>query len=248
MSAASQKSSEEFLKISHQFQLGALTTEASHPVTANLSETAKRDIGEALKLLFEVDADVVRRYRAFAESTQPQAIKSAVLRALQDDGKIFFTGCGSTGRLSIQLVSIWRDFWQRQRARGLTCSPSAADFEDRAFSVMAGGDFALIKAVEGFEDFTQLGSKQIADLGVSGKDVVFAITEGGETSFVIGTTWKAAETGAKVYFVYNNTDEVLCQHSSGCTSQFGRNRRCRREARKGAQGARSAAPSLAATQ
>src|SRR6266705_1693772 len=68
MSAASQIRSEEFLKISHQFQLRALTTEASHPVTANLSETAKRDITEGLKLLFEVDNDVMRRYRAFAES------------------------------------------------------------------------------------------------------------------------------------------------------------------------------------
>ncbi len=212
MSAASQIRSEEFLRISHQFQLGVLTTEASHPVTANLSQTAKRDITEALKLLFEVDNDVVRAYRAFAQSAQPEAIKSAVLRALRNGGKVFFTGCGSTGRLSIQLVSIWRDFWQRQRARGLTCSPSAAEFEDRAFSVMAGGDFALIKAVEGFEDFTQFGSKQIADLGVSGNDVAFAITEGGETSFVIGTARKAAEAGAKVYFVYNNPDEILCQH------------------------------------
>ena len=86
MSAASQIRSEEFLKISHQFQLGALTTEASHPVTANLSETAKRDISEALKLLFEVDNDVLGRYRAFAESTRPLAIKSAVLRALQHGG------------------------------------------------------------------------------------------------------------------------------------------------------------------
>ncbi len=39
-------------------------------------------------------------------------------------------------------------------------------WEDRAFSVMAGGDFALIKSVEGFEDFTQFGGKQIGDLGV----------------------------------------------------------------------------------
>ena len=54
---------------------------------------------------------------------------------------------------------------------------------------MAGGDYALIKSVEGFEDFTAFGKKQIADLGVSAKDVVFAITEGGETSFVIGTAW-----------------------------------------------------------
>ena len=77
---------------------------------------------------------------------------------------------------------------------------------------MAGGDFALIKSVEGFEDFTAFGKKQIGDLGVSAKDVVFAITEGGETSFVIGTAWKGVEVGAKVYFVYNNPDDVLCQH------------------------------------
>jgi hypothetical protein len=33
----------------------------------------------------------------------------------------------------------------------------------------------LIKAVEGFEDFTTFGKKQLGDLGVSGNDVVFAI-------------------------------------------------------------------------
>src|SRR5205807_1877666 len=94
----------------------------------------------------------------------------------------------------------------------MKCSPSPEDLENRAFSVMAGGDFALIKAVEGFEDFTEFGKKQIGDLGLSAKDVVFAITEGGETSFVIGTAWKGVDVGAKVYFVYNNPDDVLCQH------------------------------------
>jgi N-acetylmuramic acid 6-phosphate etherase len=42
--------------------------------------------------------------------------------------------------------------------------------------------------------------------------VVFAITEGGETSFVIGTSWAGVKAGAKVYFVYNNPDDVLCEH------------------------------------
>jgi N-acetylmuramic acid 6-phosphate etherase len=212
MSETSKRRSEEFLKISDQFQLGVLTTESSHPVTGNLSETAKRDISEALGLLFEADGDVVRKYREFAKSRRAEAIKETVLRALKNGGKVFFTGCGSTGRLSIQLVSIWRDFWQQQRARGLGCSPTPAEFENRAFSVMAGGDFALIKSVEGFEDFTEFGKKQIGDLGVSARDVVFAITEGGETSFVIGTAWKGLEVGAKVYFVYNNPDDILCQY------------------------------------
>ena len=218
MSEASDKRSEEFLKISGQFKLGALVTESSHPVTANLNEVAKKDIAKALDLLFQVDNDVIAKYREFAESGRAEQIKETVLHALKNGGKIFFTGCGSTGRLSILLDSIWRDYWQLAReigARLAFTNPMAANadnFENRTFSVMAGGDFALIKSVEGFEDFAAFGKKQIGDLGVSNKDVVFAITEGGETSFVIGTAWKGVEVGAKVYFVYNNPDDVLCAH------------------------------------
>ncbi len=204
MSTTSDKRSEEFLKISGQFKLGSLVTESSHPVTANLSEVAKKDIAAALKLLFEADGDVVKKFREFAASGKAEKIKEAVLLSLKNGGRIFFTGCGSTGRLSILLDSVWRDFWQRQTAK--------QDFGNRTFSVMAGGDFALIKSVEGFEDFTAFGKKQINDLGVSSKDVVFAITEGGETSFVIGTAWAGVDAGAKVYFVYNNPDDILCEH------------------------------------
>ena len=210
MSEASNKRAEEFLKISGQFKLGALVTESSHPVTANLSEVAKEDIAKALDLLFQVDNDVIAKYREFAESGRAEQIKETVLQALKNGGKIFFTGCGSTGRLSILLDSVWREIWQK--AGRVAPRPTIDDYENRTFSVMAGGDFALIKSVEGFEDFTAFGKKQIGDLGVSSKDVVFAITEGGETSFVIGTAWKGVDVGAKVYFVYNNPDDILCQH------------------------------------
>lgn len=198
--------SEEFLAISDQFKLGVLTTESSHLVTADLSETAGKDTSAALGLLLDVDRDVVAKYREFAESGRARAIADTLRNALLGGGKVFFTGCGSTGRLSIQLNSIWRGFWQRMHKENVE---GAEDWESRAFSVMAGGDFALIKSVEGFEDFTEFGRKQIEDLGVSAGDVVFAITEGGETSFVIGTAWKGLEKGARVYFVYNNPDQVL---------------------------------------
>ena len=201
MSDSSQIRSEEFLKISGQFKLGALVTESSHPVTASLSDVAKGDIAAALKLLFDVDDDVIRKFREFVESGRAGEIKETVLRALKNDGRIFFTGCGSTGRLSILLDSVWRDFWQKL---------AEVNWQHRTFSVMAGGDHALIKSVEGFEDITAFGKKQMTDLDVSAKDVVFAITEGGETSFVIGTAWAGVDAGAKVYFVYNNPDDVLC--------------------------------------
>jgi N-acetylmuramic acid 6-phosphate etherase len=212
MSEASDKRSTEFLKISGQFKLGALVTESSHPVTANLSEVAKQDIAKALDLLFQVDNDVIAKYREFAKSGRAEKIADTVLRALKNGGKIFFTGCGSTGRLSILLDSVWRDYWQLRSKTDPSLKANNEDFENRTVSVMAGGDFALIKSVEGFEDFAAFGKKQIGDLGVCSKDVVFAITEGGETSFVIGTAWKGVEVGAKVYFVYNNPDNILCEH------------------------------------
>jgi len=227
MSKSSRKRAEEFLKISGQFKLGALVTEASHPVTANLSDAARQDIAAALKLLFDVDADVIRKYREFVQSGGAGQIKDTVLFSLKNGGRIFFTGCGATGRLSILLDSVWRDFWKRGSRResalifsdkkmsGLTSAATKSeeeDFENRTFSVMAGGDYALIKSVEGFEDFSAFGRKQLRDLGVRAGDVVFAITEGGETSFVIGTAWEGVDAGAKVYFVYNNPDEILCQH------------------------------------
>ena len=210
MSSASNARSDEFLRISDQFKLGTLVTESPHPVTQRLDQTARADVTAALDLLFQVDEDVLAAYQRFVDSGRALAIQESVLAALRGGGRLFFTGCGATGRLSIQLVAIWRDFWQQLQL----CQPNPAwqDLEQRALAVMAGGDFALIKSVEGFEDYASFGRKQMTDLGVAAGDVVFAITEGGETSFVIGTAWQGVDAGAKVYFVYNNPDDILVEH------------------------------------
>src|SRR5580698_9021092 len=107
MSDASRERSEDFLKIAGQFKLGSLVTEQSHPVTANLSSVARKDIAAALDLLFQADADVVEKFREFAASGRAEIIAAEVLKAVNSGGKIFFTGCGSTGRLSILLDSMW---------------------------------------------------------------------------------------------------------------------------------------------
>ena len=123
MSDTSKKCSEEFLKVSGQFKLGALVTESSHPVTADLSELAKHDIAAALKLLFDVDDDVVEKFREFAASGRAEDIKETVLRSLKNGGRIFFTGCGSTGRLSILLDSVWRDSGRNGKIPNLKTAP-----------------------------------------------------------------------------------------------------------------------------
>jgi N-acetylmuramic acid 6-phosphate etherase len=201
----------DFLRDAVQFRLGALVTEASHPRSTELSQVARQDAAAGLAVLFDVDRDVVETYDRWSRSGQPEELRDDLVAALEGGGRVFFTGCGATGRLSIQLVSIWRAFWQDRRERGFE-TPSPDAWEERAFSVMAGGDYALIKSVEGFEDFAPFGRKQIAELGVTKGDMVFAITEGGETSFVIGTAWQGLEARARVVFVYNNPDEVLRAH------------------------------------
>ena len=202
---AAAEQANEFLAEADQFKLGGLVTESAHPVTRNLSETTQQSTSDGLALLFKVDEDVLATYRDWIHTDAPERIKNAVRDKLLAGGKLIFTGCGSTGRLSILLDSIWRDFWQRHGS-----AAERRQWEDRTRSIMAGGDFALIKSVEGFEDFTQFGAKQIEDVGLAAGDVVFAITEGGETSFVIGTAWQGLKKGARVYFVYNNPDSVLC--------------------------------------
>ena len=71
----------------------------------------------------------------------------------------------------------------------------------------------LIASLEGFEDIPEIGRLQLQDNGIRPQDLVFAVTEGGETSAVIGTALAAADqAGAdarRTWFVYNNPDEVL---------------------------------------
>jgi N-acetylmuramic acid 6-phosphate etherase len=211
MSESAANRSQDFLRIADQFRLGDLVTEASHPVTRRLSEVADVDVQGALRLLFQVDADVLQAYRQVVSSGRMERMADEMVHALESGGRIFFTGCGSTGRLSILLDSMWRDFWKRQGSQSVG-QHAAEGLADRTVSVMAGGDFALIRAVEGFEDYAAFGRKQMRDLGVAAGDVVLAITEGGETSFVIGTAWEGLAANARVWFIYNNPDEVLGRH------------------------------------
>ena len=83
---------------------------------------------------------------------------------------------------------------------------------DRVVSFMAGGDTALIKSIENFEDYPEYGARQLVELGFSKNDLLISCTEGGETPFVIGATEKALSISERVpFFLYCNRDEVLVE-------------------------------------
>jgi len=206
------KKAEEFLNRERAFRLGELVTEAFHLKTETLSQTAARDLPGAIRLLQWVDDDIPPAMERVLRQDSFSRLGEAFGEAMQAGKRIFFTGCGSTGRLSILLEAAWRLFWRQLKRAHPEIAAKLPDMEDRVFSVMAGGDFALIKAVEGYEDFPDFGRYQLRERGVRSDDVVVAITEGGETSFVIGTAWEGLDAGANVFFVYNNPTELLCRH------------------------------------
>ena len=204
----------DFIDNEKQFHLGFLPTEQSNPITATLEEDFERSTLAGVQCLQRGDRQMPITMRHVFASRQFTALVDAMEAAVTGPkGRIVFSGCGATGRLSILLESMWRDFFHR-RAAELTAEE--LKFADRSASIMTGGDFALIRSVEFFEDYAEGGRRQAAALDIGEGDTFVAITEGGETSSVLGTLQYAAEHGARCFLVFNNPADVLRGYLDRC--------------------------------
>lgn len=191
---------DEFLRVSSQFRLGNLPTEIPHPLTARLSELALSDLPAALRTLRDVDLHMLQVLRSHADDVQ--ALSAAMRETLASGGRIFFCGCGATGRLSLSIEVLWRE---------------AYPDSESVFSFMAGGDVALIRSIEDFEDHPEFGERQLEEAGFRDGDLLVASTEGGETPWVIGATLHATRLSSrKPFFLYCNPDEVLVERLERC--------------------------------
>jgi N-acetylmuramic acid 6-phosphate (MurNAc-6-P) etherase len=216
----------DYVTNKRQFHLFNLLTEQRHPKTWNLSFVVQSDTEAGLRMLLAVDDDISRLLDELVRAPEPieQAVE-AVAGAIRSGKRIYVYGCGATGRLAKQMESnFWRPFWNRVKRH-----PSwdklkphlRAGIDGALIGEMTGADRALVSSLEGFEDLQLIGNLQLQDHGIERGDVVICVTEGGETSSVIGTILaalaqygeldpKAIETARKnLYFVYNNPDEVL---------------------------------------
>jgi N-acetylmuramic acid 6-phosphate (MurNAc-6-P) etherase len=219
----------DYVQTKTQFQLHTLLTEQRHQKTWHLGERIREDTLAGLRMLSSVDDDILAKMEelAAAPAMLEQAAR-AVEAAILGGKKIYVYGCGATGRLAKQMESaFWRPFWRRVMAdRGISKKaasrlPARTAIEESLIGEMTGADRALISSLEGFEDLQLIGRLQLHDRGVTKGDVVICVTEGGETSSVIGTVlagldeWRSewgydpAESRKNLYFVYNNPDDRL---------------------------------------
>jgi N-acetylmuramic acid 6-phosphate etherase len=186
----------EFLRVAHLYQLGVLPTERPHPETPELSHWAQSDLPRAVSVLKKIDLRALRTLERYASDIDRLAGK--IEATLAGGSKVFLCGCGATGRLSLSLEFLWRQ--------------EHAD-SDQVRSFMAGGDVALARALEQFEDHPAYGARHLQEMDFADGDLLISCTEGGETPYVIGATERAAEISSNPpYFLYCNDNPVLAHH------------------------------------
>ena len=191
-----QEKAKNYLSTAALYQLGHLPTEQQNPKTMNLSDLSRTDLARAIHILQEIDIDALSALHR--RSSQVERLRLVIRDTLLGGGKIFLCGCGATGRLSLSLESFWRE------------TRDGTDLVDRVVSFMAGGDIALVRAAENFEDYPDFGARHLTELGFKNGDLLLAITEGGETPYVIGAALAAKDMSEiPPWFLYCNPDSAL---------------------------------------
>jgi N-acetylmuramic acid 6-phosphate etherase len=210
------KAAARFESEENQYKLGHLPTEQSHSYTRNFSNIVQKNPKDGIDLLLKVDKDLTPVARRVFQSDSFDQLVKAFRSAITNNKRVCFSGCGSTGRLALMLEEMWRQFWEDcagaspgTAARNPTSTDTNYIRANLACSIMTGGDRALIRSVENFEDYTAFGRRQVSELSLSEDDLLIAISEGGETSSVLGTAEEALERGCQVFLAFNNPSSLL---------------------------------------
>lgn len=185
----------DFLENDSQYRMGYIAAEQPNPITRNLSKVCSDDPAEGVKLLFSVDRDMAGRAEETLGGEEFRAFADTIRSTVKNGGRVIFSGCGSTGRICMRLESSWRE------AIDTLSDEKYSEYKERIGYIQTGGDYAVIRAVESFEDSASLGRAQAMDWHLTEKDLLVGITATAETTSILGTAAGALEQGAKVYML-----------------------------------------------
>jgi N-acetylmuramic acid 6-phosphate etherase len=101
-----------------------------------------------------------------------EALARVLAVKLQNGGRLFYIGAGTSGRLGVLDAS--------------ECPPTFGVSHELIVGIIAGGDNAIRKAVEFAEDDMQQAWKDLLKFNITEKDVVVGIAASGSTPYVIG--------------------------------------------------------------
>ncbi len=160
---------------------GHLLTEQHNPQSMYID---RMNIGDAFDVINEEDravADAVRR-------AKPQICEAiqCVVRAFERGGRLFYVGAGTSGRLVV--------------IDAAECPPTFRTPPEMVQGIIAGGDQAMRRSIEGAEDQADDAVKAIAQCVIAAEDVIMGIATVGSTPFVHAALAEAKRRGARTIF------------------------------------------------
>lgn len=118
---------------------------------------------------------------------------------LEGGGRIVYVGAGTSARLGVQ--------------DGVELTPTFDWPSERVVFLVAGGEAALTRSIEGAEDDDAAGAAAVAAAAVGPADVVIAVAASGRTPFTLAALLAARRSGALTLGIANNADSPLLSAS-----------------------------------
>ncbi|MEY4914272.1 MAG: N-acetylmuramic acid 6-phosphate etherase [Armatimonadota bacterium] len=167
------------------------TTELINDLSNNLDQLSTF---EMLAIINQEDAKAV----AAVQSVLPNIAAGVdrIADAFRSGGRLVYIGAGTSGRLGVLDAS--------------ECLPTFGVSPEMVFGIIAGGERALTRAIEGAEDDAAAGVQAIRDADIQSVDVVVGISASGGAPFVRAALAEAKRRGATTVGIANSQNAPLC--------------------------------------
>ena len=165
-------------------------TEAAAPERAALDTL---DVPALVAACVDDQARAIDAVRAAAADIA-RAIDAAVPR-LTRGGRLVYAGAGTSGRLGV--------------LDGVELLPTFSWPPERVVPLLAGGERAMFRAVEGAEDDAALAEADARTAGIRADDVVIVLAASGATPYALGVARAARAAGALAIGIANNPGAPL---------------------------------------
>jgi N-acetylmuramic acid 6-phosphate etherase len=175
---------------SMSINLDSFGTEKRNPNTMNLDTLS---VEQALIRMNNEDQKVPTAIK----SVLPEIKKAIdlIVKQFNKSGRLIYMGAGTSGRLGL--------------LDAVECVPTFGVSSKKVQGLIAGGEKAFIKAVEGAEDSVAMGGDDLKNVKLTPNDIVCGIAASGRTPYVIGGLNYAKSIGTPTIAIACNSNSEI---------------------------------------
>ncbi|WP_026564232.1 N-acetylmuramic acid 6-phosphate etherase [Bacillus sp. UNC41MFS5] len=174
--------------------LELLTTESRNEQSMQIDTSSPLEI---LRMMNEQDQLVALAVNEVLADVE--AAVQFVVESFKNSGRLIYVGAGTSGRLGV--------------LDAVECPPTFSTDPEMVQGLIAGGERAFLKAVEGAEDQPDFGVNDLKEIGLTKDDTVIGIAASGRTPYVIGALRYARSIGAKTVALSCNRNAAISQEA-----------------------------------